>query len=154
MMNQLPPKLYGCSDYIVNRFRSIFLHGKIRILQSLSMCIRADFSFVPSQWDMVLLCNDVSHWFKHISLTIGEQSCDYINSSCCLSLAGNKPKISPVYEQHQTFIYHIYQLNQCWITVSWTTTETSPSMNCIWKCCLQNGGHFIQGPIYEFGLSV
>ena len=24
--------------------------------------IKADFRFVPSQWEMALLCNDVSHW--------------------------------------------------------------------------------------------
>ena len=28
----------------------------------LYMYIRADSQFVPSQWEMVLLCNNVSHW--------------------------------------------------------------------------------------------
>ena len=27
-----------------------------------AMEIRADSRFVPSQWETVLLCNDVSHW--------------------------------------------------------------------------------------------
>ena len=32
------------------------------MLHSILWTIRADFKFAPSQWEMVLLCNDTSHW--------------------------------------------------------------------------------------------
>ena len=44
---------------------SCLLNPLIFVLQGLtghSMAFRADFRFAPSQWEMLILCNDVSHW--------------------------------------------------------------------------------------------
>ena len=39
-----------------------FFHSFCGIITKLNIKYRADSRFAPSQWEMVLLCNDVSHW--------------------------------------------------------------------------------------------
>ena len=51
-----------------------------------------------------------------------------------------------------------HHLNLCWIIVNWTLGnkilskyKTFHSRKYIWKYCLWNGGHFVQGRLINFG---
>ena len=53
--------------------------------QKVKRCVRADSRFAPSQWEMALLCNDVSHWLganleSALCVAIGSKACDTVTS--------------------------------------------------------------------------
>ena len=54
------PKMH--SQYPELPFSQNFTCSTYRIWNSLICLYRADSRFAPSQWETVLLCNDVSHW--------------------------------------------------------------------------------------------
>ena len=95
---------------------------------------RADSSFAPSQWEMALLCNNISHWLGaslESSLwldpcknTVGilDTSCPSINPSVHLSVHDPSCQLCRICSFGWDFFYHQYKkmCHMWWFFLSWS----------------------------------
>ena len=96
---------------------------------------RAESRFVPSQWEMALLCNDISHWLGTNLVSawffLGLLPANEIWRYKQLSLTGHKPGISP--EQWASYFCSILSSvdQHSLVAISYNCTPSVPQQAAI-----------------------
>ena len=114
---------------------------------------------IPTLWDFIKSnlqgYPTVLHSIKHIAIKPEVRSYNIWANIYCLGCS----LLGEISLWHRTVLTYCllpshYQ-NQCWLIVNWTFgnklrwnsnwkfNHLLHSRKCIWKCCLQNGGHFV-----------